>query len=136
MGGTSRAGGWGLDGAPAYVAGGAEIVRGIQIEDLASLRSATDHLAIEELDALFVGLGDLTLSSGLTADAPEIQVPLNALLAEATPRGIPCGTAVGNVDAARAASDQGFSFVMVGNDTSIFANAAVGIGRELGLGGR
>jgi len=52
------------------VAGGAEIARGIQIEDLASLRSAADYLAIEELDALFVGLGDLNLSSGFTADAP------------------------------------------------------------------
>ena len=61
---------------------------------------------------------------------------MSALLAAATPRGIPCGTAVADADAARAASDQGFSFVMVSNDTSIFANAAVGIGRELGLGRR
>ena len=133
MGGTSRAGGWGLDGAPAYLAGGDEVVRGIQIEDLDSLRSGADYLDIEELDALFLGLGDLTLSSGLAASDPEIQEPLNRLLAEATPRGIPCGTAVGSADGAKAAAEQGFSFIMVSNDTSIFGNAATGIGRSLGL---
>lgn len=133
MGATSRAGGWGLDGAAAYVAGGDEIVRGIQIEDLVSLRSGAEYLAIDGLGALFVGLGDLTLSSGLTADSPQIDDAIAALLEAARPRGIPCGTAVGTVAAARAAADRGFSFVMVSNDTTMFGEAAARIGNELGL---
>jgi 2-keto-3-deoxy-L-rhamnonate aldolase RhmA len=132
-GGTSRAGGWGLDGAASYVADGDEIVRGIQIEDLASLRAGAEYLAIDGLGAVFVGLGDLTLSSGLPADAPEIEEAITGLLDAATQRGIPCGTAVGTVAAATRAAERGFSFVMVSNDTTIFGQAATRIGTELGL---
>ena len=135
MGATSRAGGWGLDGPDAYVADGDEIVRGIQLEDMDSLRSAAGYLDIDGLGAVFVGLGDLTLSSGLTADAPQIQDAVTGLLDAATPRGIPCGTAVGTTAAAKASADRGFSFVMVSNDTTIFGTAARQIGKELDLAG-
>jgi len=49
------------------------------------------------------------------------------LLSGAQQRGIACGTAVSTPKAARAAADDGFSFILVGNDIGLFAAAAHGI---------
>jgi 2-dehydro-3-deoxyglucarate aldolase/4-hydroxy-2-oxoheptanedioate aldolase len=130
MGITSRVGGWGLDGRPSYLESGDDVVRVLQLEDLESLQNWNHFLDLEGLGALFVGLGDLTLSSGLAPNDPAIAEPIEALLAEATKRGIPVGTAVGNAAAARGAAARGFSFVMVSNDASILGQAATAIVSE------
>lgn len=124
MGATSRAGRWGLSGASNYVDQGADIVRGIQIEDLATLQDLDPILDTPGLDAVFLGMGDLTMSTGLPADDPTITAAAASLLREAAARGLPCGTAVGSAEAVAAAAQQGFSFIMVSNDTSMFAHAS------------
>jgi 2-dehydro-3-deoxyglucarate aldolase/4-hydroxy-2-oxoheptanedioate aldolase len=124
MGITSRAGGWGLDGRRAYLSSGDDVVRALQIEDLDSLQNWEAFLALDGLTSLFLGLGDLTLSSGLAPNDPAIAEPIDALLAAATDRGIPVGTAVGNAEAARGAAARGFSYVMISNDASMLGQAA------------
>ena len=89
MGGTSRAGGWGLASTADYVAEG---------------------------DAM--------------ANHPELVELTDNLLRQCSARGLPCGTAVGDAAAAGAAAERGFSFIMVSNDTTIFARAAAEIGRS------
>jgi 2-dehydro-3-deoxyglucarate aldolase/4-hydroxy-2-oxoheptanedioate aldolase len=131
MGSTSRAGRWGLDTAAQYVANGADVVRGIQIEDRHSLEHLDPILDVEGLDAVFVGLGDLGLSTGLPASHPEIVALVDDLVARTRARGLPCGTAVGDAAAAAAAAARGFSFIMVSNDTTIFARAADDLGRAV-----
>ena len=131
MGTTSRAGRWGLDGAAAYVAKGDTVIRGIQLESKPSLENVAPLLDLPGLGAVFLGMGDLTLSTGLKPDDPELVALTDKLLVETKARNLPCGTAVGTAAAASAAADRGFSFIMVSNDTSIFAKAASELGRAV-----
>lgn len=125
MGSTSRAGRWGLDSTAEYLERGTTgIVRGVQVEDQEGLRGIDDILAVEGLSALFIGTGDLSLSSGLPATHPDNEALISGALASCANRGIPCGTAVGEASAARAAAERGFGFVMVSNDATMFGKAA------------
>ena len=132
MGSTSRAGRWGLDSAADYLdRGSTGIVRGVQIEDQDGLRQIDEILAVEGLNALFIGTGDLSLSSGLPASHPDNDSLIASVLTACRTRGVPCGTAVGDATAARAAADRGFRFVMVSNDATMFAKAAGDLRRAL-----
>jgi 2-dehydro-3-deoxyglucarate aldolase/4-hydroxy-2-oxoheptanedioate aldolase len=132
LGTTSRAGRWGLDTAADYVAHAKDgIVRGVQVEDQDGLRGIDEILAVEGLSALFIGTGDLSLSSGLPATHPDNDALITSTLERCRARGIPCGTAVGDAAAARAAAERGFRFVMVSNDATMFATAARDIRRAI-----
>ena len=125
MGITSRAGRWGQDSMANYLRQGHDnVVRGIQIEDRAALEDIDAIVATPDLSAVFIGTGDLGLSTGLPATHPEIDALIGRVLLACHAHGIPCGTAVGTADAARSARDRGFGFVMVSNDASLFGKAA------------
>jgi 2-dehydro-3-deoxyglucarate aldolase/4-hydroxy-2-oxoheptanedioate aldolase len=125
LGSTSRAGRWGLDTQANYLDHGTNgIVRGVQVEDQDGLRMIDDILAVEGLSALFIGTGDLSLSSGHPASHPDNDALIASTLESCRARDIPCGTAVGDAKAARAAADRGFRFVMVSNDATMFGTAA------------
>lgn len=132
LGITSRAGHWGLKPTPEYVdQGNNGVFRGVQLEDAAALRDADQILAVDGVNAAFVGPGDLALSSGKPASHPDNAALIDGLLASAKKRGLPCGTAVGDAAAARQARERGFSFVMISNDASLFAKAAAELVRGL-----
>ncbi len=135
-GGTSRAGRWGLTGQADYLARGQQTIRGVQLEDVEALAQMDAILDIPNLNAVFLGAGDLSLSSGLPPTAPELQTWTDKLLAATAARGLPCGTAVGDAAAAHAAAERGFSFVMVSNDATMFGRAAVEMGAALWPGDR
>ena len=88
-------------------------------------------LAVEGLNALFIGTGDLSLSSGLPASHPDNDALIASTLEKCRARGVPCGTAVGDATAARAAAARGFRFVMVSNDATMFGAAARDIRRAI-----
>jgi 2-dehydro-3-deoxyglucarate aldolase/4-hydroxy-2-oxoheptanedioate aldolase len=134
QGSTSRAGQWGLRAAPDYLATGDQIVRAVQLEDRSALEVMDDILDAPGLNAVFLGMGDLTLSSGLPASAPELQALTDKLLAATSARGLACGTAVGDAPAALAAAERGFSFMMVSNDATIFGRAAAELGAAVATG--
>jgi 2-dehydro-3-deoxyglucarate aldolase/4-hydroxy-2-oxoheptanedioate aldolase len=122
MGSTSRAGLWGLRPASEYLS--REIVRAIQLEELAALERADELLDTPGVNAAFIGYGDLGLSSGLTADDADVQDLTRKVIDAARARAMPIGTAVGTAQAAVSAAEQGFTFVLVSNDASLFANGA------------
>jgi 2-keto-3-deoxy-L-rhamnonate aldolase RhmA len=125
LGTTSRAGAWGLDPTPEYLRrGDADTLRIPQLEDLSAIEDAESVLDVPGVNAVFLGMGDLTLSTGRTADDPALTALTDRLLAAAKERDIPVGTAVRTASAARAAADRGFGYVMVGNDAQIFGSAA------------
>lgn len=125
LGITSRAGHWGLKPTPEYIAqGNSGVFRCVQLEDQSALREVDSILAVEGVNAAFVGPGDLALSSGKPASHPDNAALIANLLAVASKRGLPCGTAVGDAAAARHARERGFNFVMVSNDTTLFGKAA------------
>lgn len=130
MGITSRAGRWGLLG-PQYRASGDRIVRAIQIEDRATLEHVEPLLDLPGLGAAFIGMGDLTMSSGLAASSVELSGLVGDLLARCHSRSLPLGTAVGDAEQAKKATDEGYSFIMVSNDATVFAKAAMQLGSAL-----
>jgi 2-dehydro-3-deoxyglucarate aldolase/4-hydroxy-2-oxoheptanedioate aldolase len=131
LGSTSRAGRWGLDASSYLDNGNDGVVRGVQVEDQGGLRVIDEILAVDGLSALFIGTGDLSLSSGLPAAHPDNDALIANTLERCRARNIPCGTAVGDAAAARAAAERGFRFVMVSNDATMFGTAARDIRRAL-----
>jgi len=125
-GGTSRAGGWGLRPAADYLAFGNDHALVIpQIESERAVAAAPEILALDEVDAVFVGAADLGLSAGLPPGDPALAAMIDQVVAAAARAGKPCGLAFGADGAAGArAAAAGAGFVVLANDTTLLALAA------------
>lgn len=125
LGATSRAGRWGALPLAEYIRQGDEqCLRMLQLEDWAVMGRASEYLALSHVNGVFVGLGDLFLSSGRRPDDPDTQDMVHRVLVAADKAGKTAGIAASSPDEARLYLDMGYSLVMVSNDASIFANAA------------
>ncbi|MEV6634770.1 aldolase/citrate lyase family protein [Actinoplanes sp. NPDC051470] len=128
LGTTSRAGRWGGTPRDEYLRFGDEqVLRGVQLEDRGAIEDAEAILDIDGLNGVFLGMGDLTLSTGLPPSDPSIRDLEATLLAAAKARDIPVGTAVQTAEQGRAAAGRGYRYVMVSNDTSLLRSAATSI---------
>lgn len=123
-GSTSRAGRWGAIDRETYLACGDDVLRAVQLEDRASLEAAPSILDVPHLNGVFLGMGDLQLSSRLPEQDPALQSLVDALLDSARRRSVPVGTAVQTAEQVEVASRRGFAFVMAGNDTGLLRGAA------------
>jgi 2-dehydro-3-deoxyglucarate aldolase/4-hydroxy-2-oxoheptanedioate aldolase len=125
LGFTSRAGRWSLLPMPEYLKHGDEqCLRMIQLEDQATLEAAPRFAALQHVNGLFVGLGDLFLSSGRAAGSPEVQGLVRGVLQAARDAGKLSGIAAGTPVEAKTYLDMGYSLVMVSNDATLFGRAA------------
>ena len=125
LGFTSRAGRWALMPLPEYLKRGDEqCLRMIQLEDWATLERAAQYAALQHVNGLFVGLGDLFLSSGKPANAPEVQALVRSVLKATKETCILSGIAAGTATEARDYLAMGYSMVMVSNDATLFGRAA------------
>lgn len=125
LGFTSRAGRWSLMPLPEYLErGDKQCLRMIQLEDWATLESAPKFAALKHVNGLFVGLGDLFLSSGKPASSPEVQALVGNVLKATKDAGILSGIAAGTPAEAKGYLDMGYSLVMVSNDATLFGKAA------------
>ena len=125
MGYTSRAARWGIDTATEYLAHGREhVLRAVQLEDVGSLEAIDAILEAPALNGVFIGFGDLALSSGLPASHPTLRALETSVLAAAKAKGIPCGTAVQTPEEAARCKQVGYAYCMISADTSLFAKAA------------
>lgn len=128
LGSTSRAGRWGLIPMSDYLARGRDAtLRMVQLEDWPALDQVEAFVDVEEINGIFLGLGDLMLSSGRPPSDPAVQALVDRARVAAQRRGIPCGVAVGNADEAKRYLDRGFPLVMISNDCTIFGRAAAGL---------
>lgn len=131
-GGTSRAGRWGTLPSADYLTSGNTTALCIpQLESKLALDNVEKIAATEGVDALFIGVADLSMDMGTTPSDPEvIKLYLHAL--DVIHRaGKPCGFASGNAAGARAALDHGFDFVMASSDTAMMVAAATDIVKEV-----
>jgi 2-dehydro-3-deoxyglucarate aldolase/4-hydroxy-2-oxoheptanedioate aldolase len=131
LGATSRAGRWGLAPLAEYIERGDETLRMIQLEDWHSIERAADFAALEHVSGLFIGHGDLFLSSGKPASDPGVRDLTSRLLAATREAGVLSGVAVATPDEARAHLDMGFSLVMLSNDTTLFGKAVAEAARAV-----
>jgi len=128
-GGTSRAGAWGLRPNAEYLATGNNDVLCIpQLESVEAVKAAPEMLALDSIDAVFVGAADLSMSMGSTPASPEVLELIGSAIEAAHTAGKKCGLAFGGVPerAAQAVRD-GCDFVLLSNDTSMLADAARGL---------
>ena len=125
LGLTSRAGRWGLGDMAGYIArGNDQCLRMVQLEDWANLERTADYAALEHVNGIFIGHGDLFLSSGKPPADPDVQALTARMLQATKDAGVFSGVAVGTPAEARASLDLGFDLVMVSNDTTLFGRAA------------
>jgi len=124
LGFTSRAGRWGLGSIPDYLArGDRQCLRMIQLEDWETLEATAEFAALEHVNGVFIGHGDLFLSSGKAPTSPQVQ-QLTARMLQATKDAqVLSGVAAGSPAEAKAYLDMGFSLVMVSNDRYLGNNA-------------
>lgn len=127
LGATSRAGKWGLQPLADYLARGDSCLRMVQLESWEALQQAERFLAVETVTGVFVGLGDLFLSSGRRADDPETRDMVKAVAAAAQEAGKASGIAAASVEEAREYLAFGYSLVMVSNDATLFGKAVQAI---------
>lgn len=130
LGFTSRAGRWGLMPLADYLQrGDKQTLRMIQLEDWATLEAASQFAALKHVNGLFVGLGDLFLSSGRPSNTPPVQGLIGAVLKATQEAGILSGIAAATPAEAQAYLSLGYSLVMVSNDATLFGRAAAEIVR-------
>jgi 2-dehydro-3-deoxyglucarate aldolase/4-hydroxy-2-oxoheptanedioate aldolase len=128
-GGTSRAGAWGLRPNAEYLATGNDDVLCIpQLESVDAIKAAPEILALDTVDAVFVGAADLSMSMGSTPTSADVLELINSVIDAAHAANKRCGLAFGGAPerAARAARE-GCGFVLLSNDTSMLAEAAHGL---------
>lgn len=123
FGPTTRAGDWGLGSPAGYLEASERAMLVAQIESRAAVDAAA-AIADAGPSALFVGPADLGQSMGLPGDAPELTAACATVLAAAHGAGLPCGIAAGDGEAAARRLEQGFDFVVVGNDLTMLGRAA------------
>ena len=128
LGSTSRAGKWSMRPMADYLDRGRnQTLRMIQLEDLDAIENVEAFCSVPGVNGIFLGLGDLMLSSGLPPRDPKV-VALVEKAREVTMRhGLVCGVAAGAAPDAARYRDMGFDLVMVSNDCTIFGRAAQAI---------
>lgn len=135
LGITSRAGLWGQKTLDEYVQyGNEEILRCIQLEDKEVLENMDEVLDVEGVNAAFIGMGDLTMTTGLPPTDAGLQALNDKLIAACKARNIPCGAAARDAQTALKAAERGFAFVMVSNDATMFGQVSNNIIKQIRAG--
>lgn len=121
---VARASRWGLDAS--YIDHANDGICVIaQIESTTALDNLEAICAVDGIDALFIGPADLTawMGHGANQAHPDVQATVERTIARIIAAGKPVGTLCGDVDTARKYFSWGCSFVAVGNDVKLLANA-------------
>ena len=105
------------------VAGVPAIAPEVQIESEAAVAAVENILAVDGVDAIFIGPSDLAASMGLLGEQehPGVRAAVEHCLAAAKAAGKPAGVNAFNEATARAYLDAGASFVLVGADVAMLA---------------
>ncbi|MGO4585294.1 HpcH/HpaI aldolase/citrate lyase family protein [Arthrobacter sp. 2RAF6] len=109
---------------PDYLARAAETISvTVQIETEAAVAAVEEILAVDGVDAIFVGPSDLAASMGLLGEQehPKVRAAVEHCLTAAKTAGKPAGVNAFNEATARAYMDAGASFVLVGADVALLA---------------
>ena len=133
-GGGMRAGNWGMAGrgAARYVRDGVDKVMRIpMIEERVAVDNADEILAVEGVDGVFIGPGDLSMTMGMKTTDPEVQSAIEEVLKKAKAARVPAGTVASDAAGARRLVEKGYDFILVSNDTGMLAKTAVALIDEI-----
>lgn len=126
MGFASRAGRWGMlpGGRDEYLRfGDQEAMRIAMVEERESVEEIDAILAAEGIDGVFIGPSDLSLSMGESGRSPAVLEAIDRVIERAVAAGKPVGTVVSGPEEGRKRAAQGCDYLLIGNDTGIFARS-------------
>ncbi|KAB1644336.1 2,4-dihydroxyhept-2-ene-1,7-dioic acid aldolase [Pseudoclavibacter sp. CFCC 13796] len=120
----NRAARWGQD-REALDRANDDTITVVQIETLAALETVDEIAAQPGVDVLFVGPLDLSYALGVPRqfDAPVFQEALDRVLEAGRQHGVSVGILAANLEAARAYQRRGFTFLTIGSDSTLLAQA-------------
>jgi len=95
-----------------------------QIEDACALDALDEIAAIPEVDVLFIGPQDLSLSIGCAADAPEMHRAIDQVIAAAKRHGKASGFFVPDASLILALYQRGMTVFVCGSDQGLLRNGA------------
>jgi 2-dehydro-3-deoxyglucarate aldolase/4-hydroxy-2-oxoheptanedioate aldolase len=116
-----------MHGVPAMLDAGAQVALGALIETARGVANAEEICAVEGLDFIFIGTGDLALSLGPGKPGALARACAQVRRA-AQARGLACGLFTGTLAAARKALADGYEMAVVANDIDL---AVRGIGEAV-----
>ncbi|WP_185982352.1 HpcH/HpaI aldolase/citrate lyase family protein [Arthrobacter sp. KBS0703] len=104
----------------------------VQIESEAAVAAVENILAVDGVDAIFLGPSDLAASMGLLGqqEHPEVRAAVEHCITAARTAGKPAGVNAFNPATARAYLDAGAAFVLVGADVAILARGSEALAAE------
>ncbi|WP_120520347.1 aldolase/citrate lyase family protein [Arthrobacter celericrescens] len=112
---------------PDYLARASETVSvTVQIESTAAVAAVEEILAVDGVDAVFLGPSDLAASMGLLGEQehPTVRAAVEHCLEAAKAAGKPAGVNAFNEATAKGYLDAGASFVLVGADVAMLARGS------------
>lgn len=97
----------------------------VQIETLVAVNAIDEICAVEGVDGIFIGPGDLSTTMGHIGNPlhPEVQAAMQKVYASARAHGKPVGILAPVEADARRYLEMGATFVAVGSDLGVFRNA-------------
>ena len=97
----------------------------VQIENITGVEAIDEICAVEGVDGVFIGPGDLSATMGYIGNPahPEVQAVIARICASAKAHGTPVGILAPAEADARRYLEMGISFVAVGSDLGVFRNA-------------
>lgn len=107
-----------------------------QVESRRALDALEEIAATEGVDGIFIGPADLAADMGYLGQpgAPEVTAAIEEAIARIIAQGKPAGILTGDQQLARRYLELGASFVAIGNDVTLFANAAASLLAEFKTG--
>jgi len=133
-GGGMRAGNWGMAGrgSASYVKDGVDKVMRIpMIEERIAVDNADEILAVEGVDGVFIGPGDLSMTMGMKMADAEVRSAIEEVLKKAKAAQVPVGTVASDAGGARRLIEKGYDFILVSNDTGMLAKTAMSLIDEI-----
>ena len=113
-------------------ASAAETTLVAQIEDAEALDALDDILAVDRIDAVFIGRMDLTISLGATSpQAPEVVDAVATIVGKAKAAGRTVGMFTPTVEEARRWRERGASLFLLGSDHGFLMAGADGLAKAL-----
>lgn len=94
-----------------------EIMVIIQIENVKAVDNLPEILKVEGIDVIFIGPADLSHSLGLPGqfDHPRVQETIEQIITQTLEAGVPIGTIVGSVEAAKDLIERGAQYISIGS---------------------
>jgi 2-keto-3-deoxy-L-rhamnonate aldolase RhmA len=129
-GGGMRAGNWGMAGrgTASYVKDGVDKVMRIpMIEERIAVDNADEILAVQGVDGVFIGPGDLSMTMGMKPADAEVQSAIEEVLKKAKAAQVSVGTVASDAGGARRLIEKGYDFILVSNDTGMLAKTAMSL---------